>query len=395
MKDKEMMRLIAKETTRQIGVVNLIASENYVSDDVRSALGSVFGNKYADGYPGHRYYGGNEVVDEVELLCQARALDVFGVTRNDWGVNVQALSGTPANLAVYSALVPQGGKIMGMSLMHGGHLSHGHTVSMTGKFWQQVSYGVNHGTEVLDYEEIRNIAIREKPHILVAGFTAYSRVVDWAMFRSIADEVGALLLVDLSHVAGLVAGGVYPSPFPFADVVTTTTHKTLRGPRGALIFSRRDAREIPERIDRAVFPGLQGGPHVNQISAIAVALREASTLAFSKYARMVISNTSTIADELMMRGWRVVSGGTDSHLFLLDTGLRGLSGNVASRALEQEGIIVNKNTIPFDTRTAFDPSGIRIGAAAETTRGAKSEDMLEIASLIDHILTEAMASGKR
>ncbi|HEY4499403.1 MAG TPA: serine hydroxymethyltransferase, partial [Candidatus Paceibacterota bacterium] len=295
---------------------------------------------------------------------------------------------SPANLAVYIALVPKGGKIMGMSLVSGGHLTHGHKVSATGMFWVQVPYGVNPKTEVLEYGELKTIAIREKPNIIVAGFTAYPRIVDFKKFREIADGCGALLMVDMSHFAGLVAGGAYPSPFAYADVVTTTTHKTLRGPRSALIFSKRDTRDLPKKIDRAVFPGLQGGPHENQIAAVAVALKEATSPAFKKYAQQVVKNAKAFGDELQRLGWRIVSGGTDTHLLLVDTLMngKGIGGKDASERLEKAGIIVNKNTIPGETRSAMDPSGIRLGTPAETTRGKKEKDFIVIARKINKIL---------
>jgi glycine hydroxymethyltransferase len=388
MKDKEIEKLVKEEDARQKKVVNLIASENYCSDDVLKALGSKLVNKYSEGYPGKRYYGGNEVTDKVELLCQKRALKAFKLSSKKWAVNVQALSGSPANLAVYLALVPPGGKIMGMSLPHGGHLTHGQKVSATGKFWESVLYEVSKNTEMLDYDALLAQAVAEKPNIIVAGYTAYPRKIDWKRMRVIADACGAILMVDMSHLAGLVAGGAYPSPFPYADVVTTTTHKTLRGPRAALIFSKIDEREFGKKIDKAIFPGLQGGPHMNQIAGVAVALAEAARPDFKKYAKQVVKNTQTLAKELGKLGWRIVSGGTDSHLFLMDTWMegKGLSGKEASTRLEKEGIIVNMNTIPFDTRTPFDPSGLRIGAAAETTRGKKESDMVKLAKRIDSIL---------
>ncbi len=381
--------MIQRESRRQTGVINLIASENDTSADVREALGSVFVNKYAEGYPHARYYGGNEHVDELEELTKARALKLFGLSAKTWGVNVQPYSGSPANLAVYFALIPLGAKIMGLELTMGGHLSHGHKVSMTGKLWQQVAYGVDTKTEALDYDEIGRIARREKPAMIVAGFTAYSRVIDFKKFRKIADSVGALLLIDMSHFAGLVAGKVYPSPFStrggqvLADVVTTTTHKTLRGPRSALLFSKK---EFSEKIDKAVFPGLQGGPHANQIAAVAVALQEASFPAFKKYAKQIIKNAKVLSDELARRGWRVVSGGTDTHLILIDTQVQDISGARASDALEEAGIVVNKNTIPYDARSPRDPSGIRLGTADVTTRGMREPQMRLIAEYIDEIL---------
>lgn len=388
MQDKQIEALIEKEAARQKSVINLIASENDVSQDVLDAIGSPLINKYAEGYPGARYYGGNQVIDEVERLTQSRALEAFGLSADEWHVNVQALSGSPANLAAYLALVPVGGKIMGMRLDHGGHLTHGHKVSATGKFFTSVQYGVDTESELLNYDELMQQAMTEKPHVIVAGYTAYPRQIDWAKFRAIADACGAYLMVDMSHISGLVAGDAYPSPFPYADVVTTTTHKTLRGPRSALIFAKRDDRGLPEKIDKAVFPGLQGGPHMNQIAGVAVALYEASQPAFRAYAAQVVKNAQVLADTLATLGWRIVSGGTDSHLVLIDTWMdgAGVSGKEASDKLEAAGIIVNKNTIPFDTRSPVDPSGIRIGAAAETTNGKKEQDFVHIAEKINEIL---------
>ena len=443
MKDTQIEKLIKAEKERQKKVINLIASENVVSKDVLEALGSELTNKYAEGYPGKRYYGGNEVVDKIESLAQERALKLFGLSKEKWAVNVQPLSGSPANLAVYTALVPKGGKIMGMSLSHGGHLTHGHKVSATGKFWEQVAYGVNEKTENIDYDELKKISKKEKPNIIVCGFTAYPSIVDFKKFRDIANSCGAILdsqriaesgkgvgekelspsrravseasvenrevlkeellprktilMVDMSHFAGLVAGKQYPSPFEYADVVTTTVHKTLRGPRSALIFSRIDKKikdkngkeqTFPELIDKAVFPGLQGGPHINQIAAVAVALKEASTPEFKKYALQVKKNAKALASELKQLGWHIVSGGTESHLVLVDVwmGGKGISGTDASDRLEKVGIIVNKNTIPGETRSAFDPSGIRLGSAAETTRGKNEKDFIAIACKIDKVL---------
>lgn len=418
MKDTQVKNLIDAEKIRQRKVINLIASENVVSKDVLEALGSELTNKYAEGYPGKRYYGGNEVVDKVELLAQDRALKLFGLKKEEWSVNVQPLSGSPANLAVYLALVPKGGKIMGMSLSHGGHLTHGHKVSATGKFWQQVPYGVDEKTEVINYDSIKKIATTELPDIIVCGFTAYPRIVDFKKFREIVDAstklrkkaglTETILMCDMSHFAGLVAGKQYPSPFEYADVVTTTVHKTLRGPRSALIFSRNNKaikevsstgvvkqQSFGELIDKAVFPGLQGGPHMNQIAAVAVALKEAAAPEFKKYAQQVKKNAKVLADELQKLGWHVISGGTDSHLVLVDVwmggmknviGAGGITGADASDRLEAAGIIVNKNTIPKEGRSAFDPSGIRLGSATETTRGKKEKDFINIAKKIDKVL---------
>jgi glycine hydroxymethyltransferase len=388
MKDRQIEKLIKEETVRQKKVINLIASENYVSKDVQEALGSVLTNKYAEGYPNARYYGGNQISDKVESLCKARALDLFNLNENEWAVNVQPLSGSPANVAVYLALVEPGAKIMGMELAHGGHLTHGHKVSITGKIWKQVPYGVDKDTEVLNYEKLKELAIGEKPKLIVAGFTAYPRVIDFKKFREIADACGSLLMVDMSHFAGLVAGKAYPTPFEFADIVTTTVHKTLRGPRSAMIFSKKDDRGLSQKIDKAVFPGMQGGPHLNQIAAVAVALKEAKTPAFKSYAKQVIKNANKLSSELSKQGFRIISGGTDSHLILVDTWQegKGISGKEASAKLEKAGIIVNMNTIPFDTRSPMDPSGIRLGTAAETTRGRREADMVKIAKKIDAVL---------
>lgn len=387
MKDPQIKKLIQKEEKRQEEMINLIASENVVSEDVREALGSVFVNKYSEGYPHKRYYGGNEYVDELEELCQERARTVFDLSEDEWAVNVQPLSGSPANFAVYAALVPSGGKIMGLTLSHGGHLTHGQHVSLTGQFWTQVPYELDPETEQLNYEALHAQARREQPDLIIAGFTAYPRQIDFAQFRDIADTCGAYVMVDMSHFAGLVAGGEHPSPFPYADVVTTTTHKTLRGPRGAMIFARSDERKLDTRINKTVFPGFQGGPHDNQIAATAVALREASQRSFRTYAQRIVENTQAMAEEFTKHGWRVVSGGTETHLLLLDTAAQGVSGTEASDALEKEGIIVNKNTIPFDPRSPFDPSGIRIGTAAQTTRGMRPKDARALAQRIHDILS--------
>lgn len=388
MKDKEIKKLIDLEKKRQKSVINLIASENYVSKDVLEALGSELTNKYAEGYPGARYYGGNSVIDKVEQLAIDRALKLFKLKPSEWHANVQPLSGSSANLAVYAALVPLGEKIMGLKLSSGGHLTHGQSVSFTGKAWKGVPYEVDPKTELINFDTLKEIALREKPRVIVAGFTAYPRVVDFKKFRELADACGALLHVDMSHFAGLVAGGVYPSPFPYADTVMTTVHKTLRGPRSAIIFTKRDARELYKKIDRAIIPGLQGGPHENQIAAVAVTLKEAMAPAFKTYAKQVVKNAKVLADELKKFGWRIISGGTDSHLILMDTWMNGtgISGKDAEARLEKHGIIVNKNTIPQDPRGVLDPSGIRLGTAAETTRGKKEKDMVKIAKEIDRIL---------
>lgn len=391
MMDNVMRQLIAEEEKRQNNTIDLIASENYVSRNVREALGSAFTNKYAEGYPYARWYAGVEVADVLEREAQSRALKLFRLSPKKWSVNVQPLSGSPANLAVYLALVPKDERMMGMRLDAGGHLTHGFKGSISGKFWDWRHYAVNRSTELLDYEGIMREAKAWKPKLIIAGGSAYSRVIDWKAFRRIADSVGALLMVDLSHYAGLVAGGSYSSPFPvrggqaLADIVMTTTHKTLRGPRGAMIFSRL---ELSKAIDRAVFPGVQGGPHLNQIAALGVALKEAGSSAFRAYAKQTVKNARALAKELQKYGWRIVSGGTDSHLFTVDTGVRSVRGGDAEKLLERVGIITNREEIPFDTGGAKDPSGVRLGTPAVTTRGMKEKEMKIIAGLIHKTLTE-------
>ncbi len=401
MKDKQVEKLLIAEEKRQKENITLIASENYTSDDVDQAVGSKFANKYSEGYPLKRYYRGQTNTDKIELLAQERALKAFGLNKKSWAVNVQALSGSPMNLAVYFALLNQGDKIMGMALTAGGHLTHGHKVSITGKYFTAVQFGVDPKTEAINYDEVEKLAVVSKPQIIVAGFTAYPRKVDWKRFRKIADKVGAYLLVDMSHIAGLVAGKAYPSPFPYADIVTTTTHKTLRGPRGALIFSSIDGRNIDkklnERIDKAVFPGLQGGPHMNNVAGIAVALNEAMNPSFKKYAKQVVKNAVAFAKAFKKLGYHVVSGGTDSHLLLVDVwmGGKGLTGEQAVEVMEKNGIVANKNTVPGEKRTPFDPSGIRLGTAAETTRGWKEKDFIKCAQKIDMLLKDEVKRLKK
>ena len=388
MKDKQIEKLIKAEEKRQKSVINLIASENYVSDDILKALGSKLTNKYAEGYPGRRYYGGNEIIDKVETLCMERALKLFKLKKEDWHVNVQLLSGSPANFALYSALVPLGGKIMGMKLTSGGHLTHGHPLSMTGKLWKPLQFELDSKTEMIDYDALKKLAIAEKPDIIVCGFTAYPRVVDFKKFREIADACGAILHADISHFAGLIAGGAYPSPFPYADSVMSTTHKSLRGPRQAILWVKKDERGFDKKLDKMVIPGLFGGPHENNIAGVAIALQEAMKPEFKKYAKQVVKNAKTLAKELQKLGWHIISGGTDSHLILMDTWMNGtgISGKEASIKLEKAGIIVNMNTIPGDTRSVMDPSGIRLGTCAETTRGKKEKDMINIAKKMDKVL---------
>ena len=388
MKDKQVEKILKAEEARQKKNITLISSENYVSKDVEMAVGSKLGNKYSEGYPGKRYYKGQENSDKIETLAQERALKVFGLSKKTWAVNVQPLSGSPMNTAVYFALLNPGDTIMGMALTAGGHLTHGHKVSLSGKYFNSVQFGVDPSTEAINYAEVEKLALENKPKIIVAGFTAYPRKIDWKKFREIADKVGAYLLVDMSHIAGLVAGKSYPSPFPYADIVTTTTHKTLRGPRGGMIFSRIDDRKLNEKIDKAVFPGLQGGPHMNNIAGLAVALGEALNPKFKDYAKQVVKNAQAMAATFKKLGYHVVSGGTDSHLLLVDVWQdgKGLTGEQASVVLEKNGIVVNKNTVPSEKRTPFDPSGLRLGSAAETTRGWKEKDFIKCVEKMDAIL---------
>ncbi|MBI2057553.1 MAG: serine hydroxymethyltransferase [Candidatus Yanofskybacteria bacterium] len=356
-------KLIQKEIKRQNKVINLIPSENYVSKNVLAALGSPLTNKYAEGQPNKRYYFGNGVVDEIESKTKELVYRAFKITSEDYGVNVQSYSGSIANLAVYLASVNIGDKILAMSLEHGGHLTHGHHVSWTGKFFKFEHYGVGIDGH-LNYEDIAKVAKEFKPALIVCGATAYPRQIDFKKFRNIADSVGAMLMADISHIAGLVVGGAHPSPFPYADIVTTTTQKTLRGPRGAIIISKK---EISESIDKAVFPGLQGGPQIHTIAAMGVALEEAIKPSFKKYAKQVVNNAKKLSEELKGLGFKVISGGTDNHLLLVDVTPLGLTGSEAGSKLEKAGIIVNKNMIPFDTRKPWDPSGIRLGTPAVLT----------------------------
>ncbi|NLB11850.1 serine hydroxymethyltransferase [Candidatus Dojkabacteria bacterium] len=374
--------LIQKESQRQLEGLELIASENYVSESVLQCMGSILTNKYSEGYPGKRYYKGNEYVDEIEREAIQLAKDLFGVEH----VNVQPYSGSPANLAVHFALLKPGDRTLGMSLDSGGHLTHGFKVSISGSYFDSRSYGVD-DDGYINYDEVLKLAKEHSPKLIWAGFSAYSRIIDWKQFRKIADEVGAYLVADIAHVAGLIAAGEYPSPVEYADVVTTTTHKTLRGPRGAMIMCKSEYGEV---IDKAVFPGLQGGPHNHITAAIAVALREAGTKEFKKYSQQVIKNAKILSKELSRKGYKIVSGGTDNHLFLLDLegskGLREVGGEEVSTILERANITVNKNTIPNDTRKPWDPSGIRVGTPALTTRGMKEEEMIKVAEYIDDVL---------
>ena len=378
----EIFEYIQEESKRQKEGIELIASENYVSEDVLKAMGSILTNKYSEGYPHKRYYGGNEYIDKIEEECINRAKELFGAEH----VNVQPYSGSPANLAVHFAFLKPGDKTMGMELSAGGHLTHGFKASISGKYFDSVSYGVNK-EGYIDYDDVRRIALEHKPKLIWSGFSAYSRIVDWNEFRKIADEVGAILVADISHVAGLVVTGLYPSPVGIADVVTTTTHKTLRGPRGAIIMCKEEYGEL---IDKAVFPGLQGGPHNHITAGIAVALKEAQSDEFKEYARQVIRNARALASSLADKGFSIVSGGTDNHMFLVDTIKSiGKSGKEVSDILESVNITLNKNAIPFDERKPWDPSGVRIGSAAVTTRGMKEKDMFQISEYIYRALHDS------
>ncbi len=378
--DPLVARLIDRELRRQQDGLELIASENFASRAVIDAMGTPLTNKYAEGYPGRRYYGGCEVVDEIEQLAIDRLKQIFGAEH----ANVQPHSGAQANFAAFMAVIKPGATIMGMSLPHGGHLTHGAPVSHSGVIWRAVHYGVNPATGLIDYDAVRRLALQQQPALVIAGGSAYARIIDFAAFRSIADEVGAIFLVDMAHFAGLVAGGVYPSPVPHAQIVTSTTHKTLRGPRAGLILS---TAEHAKAIDKSVFPGTQGGPLEHVIAAKAVAFGEALTPDFRTYARLVVENARVLAEELIERGFDIVSGGTDSHLMLVDLRPKGLTGKVAEKTLDQAGITVNKNTIPDDPQSPFVTSGIRLGTPALTTRGMGPAEMSRVAELIDRALT--------
>jgi glycine hydroxymethyltransferase len=378
--DPEIADLIVAEERRQRDKIRLIPSENYVSSAVLAATGSVLTNKYSEGYPGRRYYEGQQFIDQIETIAIERATALFGAEH----ANVQPYSGSPCNLAVYLAFLSPGDTVMGMALPHGGHLTHGWDVSVTGKWFHAVHYGVRRDTGRIDLDEVRDVAKREQPKLIWAGGTAVPRIIDFEAFAEIAAEVGAVFAADMAHIAGLVAGGAHPSPVPHAAVVTTTTHKTLRGPRGAMFLSRA---EHAKALDRAVFPGLQGGPHNHTTAAIAVALREAARPEFATYAHAVVSNAKALADGLVARGFDLVSGGTDNHLILIDLTNRAIPGKQAAKALDRAGIELNYNTVPFDPRRPFDPSGIRLGTPAVTSRGMGAEEMGRIAGWIDQIVS--------
>ncbi|OGE08951.1 serine hydroxymethyltransferase [Candidatus Curtissbacteria bacterium RIFCSPLOWO2_02_FULL_40_13b] len=386
--DPQIAKLIALEEKRQTEVLEMIPSENYASRAVMQALATVLTNKYSEGYPKKRYYQGNKIIDEVEILAQGRAKKLFGVPH----ANVQPYSGSPANTAIYLALCQsQNDKIMGLTLAFGGHLTHGAPVSISGKYFKAVPYELGKNG-YLDYDQIEKLATAEKPKIIVCGFTAYPRIIDFKKFGQIADSCGAYLLADVSHIAGLIVAGVHPSPVPYSHIVMTTTHKTLRGPRGAIIMvtqkGLKKEPELAEKIDKAVFPGLQGGPHDNQTAAIAVALKEASTPTFKKYGQQIVKNTKALTSSLSTFHFDLSSGGSDNHLILIDLRNKGVNGAVAAIALEAANIVVNKNAVPFDTNPPFYPSGIRLGTPAITTRGMKEAEMKKIAQWISLAIDE-------
>ncbi|MBC8590430.1 serine hydroxymethyltransferase [Wansuia hejianensis] len=380
--DPMLMDLIKEETERQKRHIELIASENFVSKEVMEAMGSQLTNKYAEGYPGKRYYGGCEVVDKVENLAIDRLKELFNAEH----ANVQPHSGSNANLAVYFAVLKPGDKVLGMNLSQGGHLTHGSPVNISGTYYNFIAYGVDKETETIDYDVVREIALKEKPKMIVAGASAYSRIIDFKKFREIADEVDAYLMVDMAHIAGLVAAGLHPSPVPYADFVTTTTHKTLRGPRGGAILCKEKYAKI---IDKAIFPGIQGGPLMHIIASKAVSFGEALKDDFKNYQKQILKNAKALSEGLLDNGFRLVSGGTDNHLILIDVRTKGLTGKKAEALLEEIGIASNKNTIPFDPESPFVTSGIRIGTPAVTTRGMNEEDMKEIAEIINLALDES------
>jgi glycine hydroxymethyltransferase len=380
--DPAVAEAIRQETERQEYNLELIASENFVSEAVLEAQGSVLTNKYAEGYPGKRYYGGCHYVDVVETLAIERAKELFGADH----ANVQPHSGSQANMAVYFSVLKPGDTILGMNLSHGGHLTHGSPVNFSGRFFNVVPYGVTPDTQTIDYGEVERLALEHRPKMIVVGASAYPRVIDFAAFRAIADKVGAVVMVDMAHIAGLVAAGLHPSPVPHAEFVTTTTHKTLRGPRGGMILCRE---EFAKTLNSNIFPGIQGGPLMHVIAAKAVAFKEALTPEFKVYQEQIVRNAATLADELKGRGFRLVSGGTDNHLMLLDFSGTDMTGKIAEEALDKAGITVNKNTVPFETRSPFVTSGIRIGTPAATSHGLKEAEMKEVAGLIADALANA------
>jgi glycine hydroxymethyltransferase len=383
--DKEIKELIEKEKKRQESTLNLIASENYPSKAVREALSSIFVAKYSEGRPQKRYYAGMENVDKLERLVEERVKKVFLKNKKGFSVNVQPYSGSPANYAVLRALLKKGDKIMSLSLPHGGHLSHGAKVSVAGSEFKIVHYFLNKKTNLLDYKEIEKIAKKEKPKLIIAGFSAYPRKVNFKKFKDISKKVNAYLLADIAHIAGLVAGKVHPNPLPYADVVTFTTQKTLRGPRGAIIICRE---ELEKQIFSKVFPGLQGGPHNHTICSIGIALKEAMSQEFKKYSKQVVLNAKALADELNKYGFELISKGTDNHLLLVDLTNKNIAGKEAQELLESSGIVCNRNTIPYDKRSPFNPSGIRLGTPALTTRGMKEKEMKKVAFWINEVISD-------
>ncbi|MDP2696256.1 MAG: serine hydroxymethyltransferase [bacterium] len=388
MKDRDLSSLIKKEMKRQEMTINLIASENYVSPEVLEVVGSPLMNKYSEGYPGRRYYPGNEFYDNIEVLAQKRALEVFGLKPDDWSVNVQSYSGSPANLAIQLALMNWGDVLMGMQLPSGGHLTHGHKASFSGKAYKAVQYGTDAKTGLIDFKKVKALAKKYNPKVIISGFTAYPRKIDFKKFGDIAKSVGAYHVADISHVAGLILAGLHPSPFSNADVVMTTTHKTLRGPRGAVIFVNRKSKiakrnkiDLPKAIDKAVFPGVQGGPHNNITAAKALSFSEASRPSFKKYQRQIIANAKFLASELIKLGFNLATNGTDNHLMLIDLKSCNMDGAIAERLLEKNDITANRNAI-FGDKSPLKPSGLRIGTPAVTSRGMKKLQMKQIASLI-------------
>ncbi|HAN09946.1 MAG TPA: serine hydroxymethyltransferase [Clostridiales bacterium] len=379
--DSELAEAVLLEKARQNDRIELIASENFVSPAVMAAQGSWLTNKYAEGYPTHRYYGGCEYVDMAEELAIQRVKKLFGAEH----ANVQPHSGSQANQAVYFGMLMPGDTVLGMNLSHGGHLTHGSPVNLSGKYFNVIPYGVDENTETINYDEVRRLAIEHKPKLIIAGATAYARTIDFAKFRDIADEVDAYFMVDMAHIAGLIAAGLHPSPIPYADFVTSTTHKTLRGPRGGLILCKE---KHAKAIDKAIFPGLQGGPLMHVIAAKAVAFKEALSNEFIDYQKQIVKNAKAMSDALIKRGFRIVAGGTDTHLMLVDLTSKKITGKDAERILDEIGVTCNKNTIPYDKQSPFVGSGIRLGTPAVTTRGMKEEDMKIIAEVIDMTLTD-------
>jgi glycine hydroxymethyltransferase len=380
--DPQIADLVEQEARRQFEKIRLIPSENYVSTAVLEATGTVLTNKYSEGYPGRRYYEGQQFIDPIETLANERAKALFGVDH----ANVQPYSGSPANLAIYLAFLQPGDTVMGMALPMGGHLTHGWSVSATGKWFRSVQYGVRADTGRVDFDEVRDLAIRERPKVIFCGGTAIPRVIEFEKYAEIAREVGAVLVADIAHIAGLIAGGAHPSPVGHAEVLSTTTHKTLRGPRGAMLMS---TAEHAAALNKAVFPGLQGGPHNHTTAAIAVALHEASTEDFRRYAHQIVANARALAAALVERGYDLVSGGTDNHLILVDLTSKDIAGKPAAKALDAAGIELNYNTVPFDPRKPFDPSGIRLGTPAITTRGLTEEHMGQVAAWMDEVIQAA------